>query len=288
MTYFCSRLESGFFSFPADMDLVEQIHPHLAKADFTKTSTLFKSIFGSLAFFICIFLSSHLISKVTQTYKTLRVKEQIFWNLAVVRAVFGIFCTLVGIWAFFLDTELEKDVIYGTTPTSFYAMTTTVGFFCFECLAVSLSDIYYRRFSMLLNIHHWISLIGYTTVLIIGSSHFFGTRGLLLEMSTPFSAVCWIVLKAGKASSIFWKINQFLLVHSFHLRSVVECSLWYSTYKHWETVKSTMPIALFIPLYTQLVLVTFIMTPYWTYKKTSQMINPVDWNFEDGKKQKQS
>jgi hypothetical protein len=28
------------------------------------------------------------------------------------------------------------------------------------------------------------------------------------------------------------------------------------------------------------------MTPYWTYKKTQQMITPVDWNFEESSKTK--
>ena len=48
-----------------------------------------------------------------------------------------------------------------------------------------------------------------------------------------------------------------------------------------------MPGIMFVILYTQLVLVTCVMTPYWTYKKTVQMINPIDWNFEDSEKTKQ-
>jgi ceroid-lipofuscinosis protein 8 len=41
-----------------------------------------------------------------------------------------------------------------------------------------------------------------------------------------------------------------------------------------------MPMTVFLMLYVQLTLVSLVMTPYWTYKKTAQMINPVDWNFE--------
>ena len=41
-----------------------------------------------------------------------------------------------------------------------------------------------------------------------------------------------------------------------------------------------MPPTLCFLIYLQLVLVTFIFTPYWAYQKTKQMINPVDWNFQ--------
>ena len=264
------------------------IEDALMDVNFRKSSTKVINIFLSLLFFVGVYGISNGIGRSNSTYKKLRPKEQVFWNLAVVRAVYGIFCTIIGIWAFFIDNELEKDVVFGTTQTSYFAMTTTVGFFIFECLAVSISDIIYKKLSILLNIHHWISLIGFSVLLVVESSHFFGCRGLLLEMSTPFSAVCWILIKAGKSNTLCWKINQFILVHSFHLRSVVEFSIWYFTYKHWNRISSAMPMALFVPLYTQLVLVTFLMTPYWTYKKTVQMINPVDWNFEDNDKKKQN
>lgn len=265
------------------MEILDHIIPGVTEVEFRRPSVKLFCICISVIFFICVFGFSHFMGILFKTYRTLDKKEQIFWNLAIVRAVYGIFCTVIGIWSFFIDSELEKDIVFGTTPTSYFALTATVGFFCFECLAVSISDIVYKRFSILLNIHHWISLVGFSILLIEDSSHYFGTRGLLLEMSTPFSAVCWIFLKAGKADTLFWKVNQFLLVHSFHLRSVVECSIWYVTYKHWNIIWETMPVAFFVCLYIQLTLVTFWMTPYWTYKKTVQMITPVDWNFEDVK-----
>lgn len=62
--------------------------------------------------------------------------------------------------------------------------------------------------------------------------------------------------------------------------------MWYLTYQHWERIWSAMPLSIFSFLYIQLILVTFLMTPYWTYKKTQQMITPVDWNFEDSEANK--
>ena len=266
------------------MGLVEYIHPVLVEIDYTQTSTKLILIWASFSFFSGLYILSHLFGVNTKTYNNLTKKEKVFWNLAVVRAAYGIFCTIIGIWAIFVDEDLEKDVVLATTPTSYFALTITVGFFIFECSAIIISDIIYKKFSFLLNLHHWLSLVGYSVLMIVESGHCFGTKGLILEMSTPFSAICWTLLKAGKADSFLWRANQFLLVHTFHLRSVVECFLWYITFKHWNIIWENMPLPLFIMLYVQLTLVTFVMTPYWTYKKTQQMIVPVDWNFEESNK----
>ncbi|KAH3880135.1 protein CLN8-like [Dreissena polymorpha] len=268
------------------MGLVEYIHPSLATADWEQLNVKLNYIGLSFAFFCAVYGASSAVSSPLVTYKNLRTKEKIFWNLAIVRAVYGIYCTVFGLWAIFVDTELEHDVVFATTPTSHFAMCTTVGFFIFECSMILWSDIYYKQFNLLLNLHHWLSLIAYSTLIYVKSTHFFGTRGLILEMSTPFSCLCWTLLKADMAHTLLWKANQFILVHTFHLRSVVEFSMWYWTYNHWDRIWSAMPMPMFALFYTQLTLVAFVMTPYWTYKKTVQMINPVDWNFEDSNKHK--
>ena len=269
------------------MGLVEHIHPSLATAAWDRLSVKATYISSAFGFFCVVYVISGALSAAsTQAYRNLRTKEKIFWNLAVVRAVYGLFCIVFGTWAIFVDTELVNDVVFATTPTSHFAMTTTVGFFVFECAMILWSDIYYRQYNFLLNLHHWISLFAYSLLIYLGSTHFFGTRGLILEMSTPFSCLCWTLLKADLAHTFLWKANQFLLVHTFHLRSVAECAMWYWTYQNWDRIWAEMPLAMFAFLYTQLTLVTFVMTPYWTYKKTAQMINPVDWNFEDSNKHK--
>lgn len=263
------------------MGLVEYIHPRLADLDYKNRNVKLSVILASFGIFAAIYALSAILASLTWTYRNLRTKEKVFWNLAVVRAVFGIFATIFGLHSIFVDTDLEKDPVFATTPTTYFALSTTVGFFLFECIAILISDIVFRSASWLLNIHHWLSLIGYSLVLTMESTHFFGAKGLILEMSTPFSALCWTLLKCGQAKALIWKMNQFLLVHTFHCRSVVECFLWYMTYKHWERIWEAMPMPVFLSLYVQLTLITFLMTPYWTYKKTAQMFNPVDWNFED-------
>lgn len=265
-------------------ELVEYIHPALLSLDYTQTRVKFAIIGASFALWAVVFVLSAIVASATLTYQKLRLKEKIFWNLALVRASFGFFSMFVGAWAIFTHTEMDKDVVFGTTSTSHFALLVTVGFFLFECGALTLSDIFFKSFSFLLNLHHWLSLVGYSLVIYIEAGHCFGCKGLILEMSTPFSALCWTLLKAGKERSLLWKANQFLLVHAFHLRNVVECLFWYISYQNWTYIRENMPTSIFLALYVQLTLVSLIMTPYWTYKKTVQMINPIDWNFESQKR----
>ncbi|KAK3578687.1 hypothetical protein CHS0354_002993 [Potamilus streckersoni] len=268
------------------MGLVEYLHPALEHVNYKRSDAKLAVIGASFVFFSALCVVSAVLSTLSYTYRNLRKKEKLFWNLAIVRGAYGIFGTVFGLWAIFIDTELIKDVVNATTPTSYFALAVTVGFFIFECSALLASDIIYKQFSFLLNLHHWLSLVGYSLLMVMDSPHYFGTCGLILEMSTPFSCICWTLLKTGSAHTLLWKANQFILVHLFHLRSVVECFLWYKTYQNWTRVWEAMPLPMFLALYIQLALVTLVMTPYWTYKKTIQMINPVDWNFEDSEKNK--
>ena len=109
----------------------------------------------------------------------------------------------------------------------------------------------------------------------------FGVKAITLELSTPFSCACFVLLKMGMERSMLWKANQILLVHTFHIRSMIECYMWYETYHNWGHIWANMPLGNFVTLYLSLVSVTFMMTPYWGWKKTQQLFNPVDWNHQE-------
>lgn len=270
------------------MGLVEHIHPFLSQLDYRQATTKLSVIGLAYLFFITLFFLSALISSLLTTYtEKLKRSERLFWNLAVTRGAFGIFATIVGIWVLFFDDELIKDVVSAKSPTSYFSISVSTGFFLFECSAILYSDfVYSKSVSILLNLHHWLSLMVFTTLMVLDCCHLIPCIGLILEMSTPFSAICWTMLKTGKSHTLFWKTNQFMLVHTFHLRSVVEFKLWYISYQNWEIIWSTMPLTIFCILYTELFLVTFVMTPYWTYKKTVQMVIPIDFDFEHSEKYK--
>ncbi|XP_013417461.1 protein CLN8-like [Lingula anatina] len=270
------------------MGFVGNIHPSLETLDYTSTRVQLEIIGLSFLFFLGIYILSASLAALTWTYRNLRLKEKIFWNLSVVRAVFGVYAVCSGAWALWWDTEMIKDVVHATTPTSWFTNIVSIGFFLFECSAILFCDLYFRQGNMLLNLHHMLALTGCVMVLRYRSIHYFWAIGVALEMSTPFSALCWILLKCGRANTFLWKANQYVLVHVFHCRSILETFLWIQSFRHWENIWAHLPWPVFVMFFSELALVTFVMTPYWTYKKTEQLIIPRDWNFEDSEDNKRT
>lgn len=264
-------------------EFLRHINPDLLKLDYNDRRVRTVIIGGSFLFFALIFVVIVLVCNLFPVFHKLGMKFQIFLSLSVVRAVYGFFAIVLGIYALFTTTNLDRDVVYGTNATSFVAMLFTVGFFIFELSAVVLSDIAFKTFSKMLITHHGLALVAYSIAVNLNANFCFGCKGLILEMSTPFSCMCYVLLKAGMERTTLWKVNQIILIHTFHLRSVVECHMWYIAYNNWQYIYNFMPTSLFILLFTNLILITFIMTPYWGYKKTQQLFNPVDWNFQESR-----
>ncbi|XP_012942747.1 protein CLN8-like [Aplysia californica] len=186
-----------------------------------------------------------------------------------------------GAWVVFTPTNHDRDPVFGLSATGTFAMTVTAGFFLFECLALTWSDWTTNSLSKMLHLHHWLSLAGSVTVVLTEAGYTVASRSLTLEMSTPFSALCWMLLKAGLGRSWLWTVNQMVLLHAFHLRSVVECHIWWNTFTHRQAIWADMPWSTFLSVYAALSMFTFMATPYWGYKKTLQMGHPHDWNFEN-------
>ena len=105
-------------------------------------------------------------------------------------------------------------------------------------------------------------------------------------MSTPFSCICWCLLKLKLENTKAWKINQWILIYVFHFRSIYELWWWYDIYNDWDNMKQNLPWPYTINMLMGLSVVTFWLTPYWTYKKTVQFFHPVDWNVEHAKGKK--
>ncbi|RUS70655.1 hypothetical protein EGW08_021576 [Elysia chlorotica] len=265
-------------------ELLTYIHPDLVKIDFTDSSVKAACIAGTSVSCIAILMLFHIFGTFCfPVYQRLPPKHKTFMCLAVVRGCYGLFGIIFGGYCLLASTNLDRDVVFGRSATSTLAMYVTVGFFIFELSAVVLSDMAYGTLSKMLIVHHGLGLVSYIVAVQGQENHPFGTKALVLEMSTPFSCLCYVLLKAGMENSRLWKFNQIVLVHTFHLRSVVECHLWWITYNNWGYIQAEMPASSFYLLYITLSMVTFIMTPYWGYKKTQQLFNPVDWNFQESR-----
>lgn len=232
-------------------------------------------------FYAGIFLLSHLLSvALCRTYNSLATKEKVFWNLAATRAVFGIQSTIAGLRALTEDSALTRDRVRGQEDWSWFNVLTATGFFVFENVALHTSSVVFRSFDLPLATHHFFALSGYAASVVWDSlGHFLSMVTLLLEMSTPFTCISWMLLKAGWAHTLFWKANQWVMIHTFHCRMVLTYYMWWVTLTNWgEMTTHVAPVPLVI-FFTGLALLTFIINPIWTHKKTMQLLNPVDWNF---------
>jgi len=261
-------------------EIVQYLHPSLLHIDCFSRQVQLVAVGGAFVFFTVLFVVSLLACNLIPVFGALKFKHRVFMSLAVVRGVFGVSGMFLGSWGLFWKTNLDRDIVFGRTVTSVYAMYYTIGFFAFEVVSVIASDIAFKSFSKLLITHHSLALAGYIVALYQESNYSFATKALINEMSTPFSCLCFVFIKARMENTLAFKVNQILLVHSFHIRSIVECYLWYITFQNGSYIWTYMPSAIFWLMYFQLFLVTVIMTPYWGYKKTQQLFKPVDWNHE--------
>lgn len=108
-----------------------------------------------------------------------------------------------------------------------------------------------------------------------------GTGRGAVSPSPP--ALTLLCPQAGCADSLLWRLNQWLMVHLFHCRMVLTYHMWWVCLGHWDGLaRSLFPPhwALFV---VGLGLLTVLINPYWTRKKTQQLLNPVDWNFAPGR-----
>ncbi|XP_020356538.1 protein CLN8 [Oncorhynchus kisutch] len=235
------------------------------------------------AFYTAIFLLSHLVSTaLSQTYHSLLAKEKVFWNLAVTRAVFGLQSTVAGLRALTEDSALSRDRIRGQEDWSWFTVLTATGFFLFENVALHLSSVVFKSFDLALATHHFFALSGFTGAVVWDSlGHYLPMVTLLLEMSTPFTCISWMLLKAGWARTLFWKANQWVMIHMFHCRMVLTYYMWWVSCSHWGEMNMYVALPQRVLFYTGLALLTVLINPIWTHKKTMQLLNPVDWNFSN-------
>ncbi|XP_016074637.1 PREDICTED: protein CLN8 [Miniopterus natalensis] len=238
-------------------------------------------VVAGFVFYLGVFVVCHqLSSSLNVTYRSLVAKEKVFWNLAATRAVFGVQSTAAGLWTLLVDPVLQADKAHAQQSWSWFHIATATGFFFFENTALHLSNVLFRTFDPFLVLHHLFAFLGFLGLVFnLQAGHYLGMTTLLLEMSTPFTCVSWMLLKVGWSDSLFWKVNQWLMIHMFHCRMVLTYHMWWVCIQHWDgLLHSLYPPHLALFLFG-MSLLTLVLNPYWTHKKTQQLLNPVDWNF---------
>jgi ceroid-lipofuscinosis protein 8 len=183
-----------------------------------------------------------------------------------------------------MNTKSRITDVNAKTEASYFLVLSHLGFFCFEWTAQTYFDIKFKTFSKALHGHHVIAMAGYLISAVNDNNHYYAISGFVLEMSTLFSCICYCLIKMNLSDTLFWKINQLILIHTFHLRSVLECILIYQFLKHYDEFQK-LPIFFHITNAIGLTSLTFFLTPYWTYRKTEQLFKKSDWN-SDSKSEK--
>ncbi|XP_038595823.1 protein CLN8 [Tachyglossus aculeatus] len=249
--------------------------------DYASGLTRLLLVTAGFVFYLGVFAACHRLSScLNATYRSLPPKEQVFWDLAATRAVFGVQASAAGLWALLGDPGLRADPARAQRSWCWFNIATAAGFFLFENVAVHASNLLFGTFDLFLVVHHLFAFLGFLgSVANLGAGHYLAMVTLLLEMSTPFTCVSWMLLKAGWADSPFWKLNQWLMIHMFHCRMILTYHMWWVCFWNWDGLAASLlppHLALFV---VGLALLTLIINPYWTHKKTQQLLNPEDWNF---------
>ena len=209
---------------------------------------------------------------VSSTFRGLKPQARVFWALALVRAVFGGLFAPLGVYCGFVGMR-DGSIVSVSSPLSTWLICNAIGFFVFECFALFASNIVFAQFDLLLFIHHVISLGGFSAILYTGHLHYFGVLGLILECSTPFTALSWISWRMGYETTTLWRANQILMVHMFHGRSFIEAFVWIQTFRYWHQLSTELSWLSILAFYPSLALMSFLLTPSWLLKKTRQLNN---------------
>lgn len=167
--------------------------------DYASWKTRWTLMVAGFAFYLGVFVGSHQLSTpLSATYQALVAKEKVFWNLAATRAVFGVLSTAAGLWTLLVDPVLQADKTHGQQDWSWFHITTATGFFFFENAALHLSNLLFRTFDVFLVLHHLFAFLGFLGLVVnLTAGHYLPMVTLLLEMSTPFTCVSWMLLKVS-------------------------------------------------------------------------------------------
>lgn len=154
---------------------------------------------AGFVFYLGVFVVCHqLSSSLSSTYRALAAKEKVFWDLAATRAVFGVQSTAAGLWALLVDPVLQADKACGQRNWAWFHVATATGFFFFENVAVHVSSVVFRTWDWFLVLHHLFAFLGFLgSVVNLRAGHYLAMTTLLLEVSTPFTCVSWMLLKVS-------------------------------------------------------------------------------------------
>ncbi|KAJ6668102.1 hypothetical protein lerEdw1_015479, partial [Lerista edwardsae] len=249
--------------------------------DYVLWEVRLKVVAAGFLVYLGIILLAHCVSEcMSVTYRSLPAQQKVFWCLAPARGLFGVQCCVAGFWALLLDPVFHADKVHSQKDWSWFHCLIGAGFFLLDNVALNASNVVFRTFDFVFVSHHFLSLAAFFGLITnIKSGHYITLMGMLLDMSAPSTWLGWMVLKAGWANTLFWKANQWVMIHSYHGRMVLTYHMWWVWISNWSAMLKNLGVLHFAAILTGLSAVTVIFNPYWTHKKTQQLFYPADWYF---------
>lgn len=167
--------------------------------DYTSWGIRATLVAAGFVFYVGVFVVCHqLSSSLSSTYRCLAAKEKVFWDLAATRAIFGVQSTAAGLWALLVDPVLQADKACGQQNWAWFHVTTATGFFFFENVAIHMSSFLFQTWDWFLVLHHLFAFLGFLgSVVNLRAGHYLAMTTLLLEVSTPFTCISWMLLKVS-------------------------------------------------------------------------------------------
>ncbi|XP_073531476.1 protein CLN8-like [Phyllobates terribilis] len=245
--------------------------------DYSSWNTRLTLIAAGFLFYVGIFAFSHLASIVLfATYRSLSAKDKILWNTVTTRASFGLLCYVAGLNALFIDPVLAADKITGQQGWAAFIILIATGFFLYENVALFIYNSVFWIFNISDAAHHISAFIGcFGAAICSTAGHYLPIAALLLEMATPFTCTSWILIKAGYLQTFIWKVDQWIVVHLFHCRMFLTYHLWWVSLNNYDRLVKSTTVLYVAFFFFSLILLTFMLNPYWTYMKTKQLLTPV-------------
>jgi hypothetical protein len=137
-------------------------------------------------------------SSIFNPHRQLPKKEKMFWNLAVLRGLYGFIGTAGCLYERYFDQELIDNLPSGKTALSYVLVLSHMGFFTFEWSAQIFFDIRFGSFTKELHFHHVFALVGFFLTTVHDIGHYYAMSCFILEMSTPFSCKALNIFRCKK------------------------------------------------------------------------------------------
>ncbi|XP_032654136.1 protein CLN8-like [Chelonoidis abingdonii] len=249
--------------------------------DYVLWEVRLKLVAAGFFIYLGVFLLAHWLSSwISASYCTLSAKQKIFWNMDITRGLFAVQSCGAGLWALLIDPVFQADQVYAQKKWSWFHCLIATGYFLFENVVFHVSNIVFRIFDVFLVVHHLFAFGGLLGLIInIKSGHYLPLMGLLLEMNNPSYCISCILARIGYAHTLFWKANQWVLIHMQHCRMVLSYHMWWVCISHWNDVVENLGLPYFIVFFMGLSTLTLILNPYWIFKATQRLFGPVDRKF---------